>query len=58
MEVKNTTEAPQLKFNWKHISLVVLHLVVFILSAFSHEFIAKEVTVGALPQILFYYLKL
>jgi len=49
MKVKNNTEAPQLKINWKHLFLVLLHLVVLLLSAFSQEFITTEVAARALP---------
>lgn len=49
MKVKNNTDAPQLKINWRHLFLVFLHLVVFILSAVSYEFIAAEPDARALP---------
>jgi len=49
MEVKNNTAAPQFKVNWKHLCLVALHLVVFVLSAFSQEFITTEGVARALP---------
>lgn len=49
MKVKNNTEAPQLRINWKHLFLVLLHLVVLLLSALSQEFITAEVTARALP---------
>lgn len=49
MKVKNNTEAPRLKINWRHSSLVFLHLVVLILSALSQNFITAEVAAGALP---------
>lgn len=49
MEIKNNTAAPQFKINWKHLSLVVLHLVVLILSALSQEFVTMEDAAGALP---------
>ena len=49
MKVKNNTDAPQLKINWRHLFLVLLHLVVFILSAISHEFITAETVARALP---------
>lgn len=51
MKKKNNTEAPQLKVNWKHFFLVVLHLVVFVLSAFSQDF-RTQVAARALPQAL------
>jgi len=49
MKVKNNTEAPQLKINWKHLFLVLLHLIVLLLSALSQEFITAEVAARALP---------
>jgi len=49
MEVKNNTAAPQFKISWKHLSLVVLHLVVLILSALSQECVTMEDAAGALP---------
>jgi len=49
MKVKNNTEAPQLKINWKHLVLVLLHLIVLLLSALSQEFITAEVAARALP---------
>jgi hypothetical protein len=48
MKVKNNTEAPQLRINWRHLSLGLLHLVVLILSALSQNFTAAEVA-RALP---------
>jgi len=48
MEVKNNTEAPQLKFNWKHAFLVAAHLFVLIVTFFSDGF-TIEVTARALP---------
>jgi hypothetical protein len=49
MEIKNNTAAPQFKINWKHLSLVVLHFVVFVLSTISQEFITTEGAARALP---------
>ena len=49
MKVKNNTEAPRLKINWKHLFLVLLHLVVLLLSALSQEFITAEAAARALP---------
>lgn len=59
MKVKNNTGAPQLQINWKHLFLVALHLVVFVFSAFSEEFITTRDAARALPQaLLFYKIKL
>ena len=53
MKVKNNSDAPWLrKINWKHSFLVVLHLLVFVLSALSQEFVTTEVAARALPQVL------
>lgn len=52
MKVRNNTDAPQLRVNWKHLFLVVLHLVVFVVSAFSQDFTAAQVAPRALPQAL------
>jgi hypothetical protein len=52
MEVKNNSEAPQLKINWRHLFLVVLHFVVFVLSVCSESFITAKVAARALPQAL------
>jgi len=49
MKEKNNTDAPRLKINWRHLFLVLLHLVVLILSAQSHEFITVETAARALP---------
>lgn len=51
MEVKNNADTPQLHINWKHLFLVVLHFVVFVLSAFSQDF-TTQVAARALPQAL------
>jgi hypothetical protein len=50
MKVKNNTEAPQLKINWKHLFLVALHVIVVLLTTFSHDFTTTEETSRALPQ--------
>ena len=50
MKVINNTDVPKAtKVNWKHLSLVVLHFVVFTLSTLSGEFVVKDVAAGALP---------
>jgi hypothetical protein len=49
MKVKNNSETPQLSINWKHISLVILHFVIFVFLVFDENFINKEVAAGALP---------
>jgi len=49
MEIKNNADAPQFMINWKHLCLVALHFVVFVLSAFSQEFITTEGVARALP---------
>ena len=51
MKVKNTTDAPQLRVNWKHLFLVVLHFVVLVCSALSQVF-TTQVAARALPQAL------
>ncbi len=51
MGVKNNTDAPQLRVNWKHLSLVVLHFVVFVCSTLSQDF-TTQVAARALPQTL------
>ncbi len=48
MEVKNNTDVPQLQVNWKHLFLVVLHLIVFGFSAFSQDF-TTQIAARALP---------
>ena len=52
MKIKTNTRTPQLQINWKHVSLVVLHLVVFIFSVLADEFITAKGTAGALPKTL------
>jgi hypothetical protein len=52
MKVKNNTDAPQWQVNWRHLFLVVLHLVVFVASALSQDFTNAQVAAGALPQSL------
>ncbi|MCK5379987.1 MAG: hypothetical protein KAJ81_00870 [Candidatus Latescibacteria bacterium] len=49
MKKKNKTDAPRFLVNWKHLFLVVLQLVVFVLSAFSQSFTTAEVAARALP---------
>ena len=49
MEIKNNTAAPQFKIDWKHLCLVALHFVLFVLSAISQEFITTEGVARALP---------
>ena len=49
MKVKNNANAPQLRINWKHLFLVGLHFIVFVLSAFSQSYTTVELTTGALP---------
>jgi hypothetical protein len=52
MKVKNNTDAPQLRTNWKHVSLVTLHIIVLLLSAISHDFRTPVLAPRALPQAL------
>jgi len=54
MKVKNNTDTPQFRLNWKHLFLVVLHIVVLILSASSHDFRVPKLASRALPQALHY----
>ncbi len=49
MEVKNNTDAPRLKVNWKHLFLVALHLLVLILHSFDGEFVIRRDAARALP---------
>lgn len=49
MKVKNNTETPQLRVNWKHASLVVLHVVVLVLSVVFGEIVITEEPPRALP---------
>jgi len=53
MKGTNNTDAPQLNVNWKHSTLAILHLIVFVLSVLNGEFITERVTARALPQTLF-----
>jgi hypothetical protein len=55
MKNSKHSDAPQLKLNWKHIALVVVHFAVFLHFAFSGEFITAKGTAGALPQTLLFY---
>ena len=41
---------PEKHINWKHLSLVILHLVVFVLAALSHDFMTSSGHGSALPQ--------
>ena len=51
MKVKNNTDAPSAKsLHWHHVILVSLHLVVFVLSAFSQSFTIDSAAAGALPE--------
>ena len=50
MKVTKNTDAPQLTINWKHLFLVGLHVIVLVITAFSHDFRTTEVTSRALPQ--------
>ena len=49
MKVKNNTDAPQLKINWRHVSLVILHTIDLLLSVFSHDFRTPVRAPRALP---------
>ena len=49
MKVKNNTDAPQLRINWKHLFLVALHLLVLILHSFNGEFVIRRDAARALP---------
>jgi|GEM_PF-3923256 len=48
MKGNKNTVAFQYTINWKHVSLTLLHLVVFILSLSSADFYTKKEPVGAL----------
>ena len=52
MKVKNNTDAPWLRTNWRHVFLVTLHTIVLLLSAFSHDFRTPVLAPRALPQAL------
>lgn len=52
MKKKNNSAAPQLQVNWKHLFLVVLHLLVFVVSALCQDFTKSQVAAGALPQAI------
>ena len=43
MKVKNNTDAPRLKINWKHTFLVAMHLVVLIVSIFNDSFVHRSI---------------
>jgi hypothetical protein len=49
MKVKNNTDAPQLKINWKHVFLVALHVLALVLSATMHKAWTTEAASRALP---------
>lgn len=48
MKGNKNTVVFQLTINWKHLSLMILHLTVFMLSLCSEELITTKVTVRAL----------
>jgi hypothetical protein len=47
---ETTSSQTPRRVNWKHVSLVFLHFVVFVLSAMSESFTMKEASPGALPE--------
>jgi len=49
MKVKNNTDAPQLRINWKGLSLVGLHVSALVLSLTMHSLWTTEAAPRALP---------
>lgn len=49
MKVKNNTDAPQLRINWKQVFLVALHVSALVLSASTHKAWTIEAAPRALP---------
>jgi hypothetical protein len=49
MKVTNTTDAPQLRVNWKHLLLVALHVSALVLSIATHPVWTAEAAPRALP---------